>query len=170
MAVGRQLTLEYSGECKHRRCPRKGLSWFRSMQWRRERDSNPRYGSPYTRFRGVRFQPLTHLSAPRTPWNGGRGRFRIVRQAAGNKACSAILNEAARMAGQGSPARVLMRFCPCPSRQTNSRDDEGLKKKPAPWSGPAGPVGVSSALGHRSQVARALHWRGHVMLGLAGRS
>ena len=30
--------------------------------WRRERDSNPRYGSPYTHFPGVRLQPLGHPS------------------------------------------------------------------------------------------------------------
>ncbi len=30
--------------------------------WRRERDSNPRYGLTYTRFPGVRLQPLGHLS------------------------------------------------------------------------------------------------------------
>lgn len=30
--------------------------------WRRERDSNPRYGFPYTRFPGVHLQPLGHLS------------------------------------------------------------------------------------------------------------
>ena len=30
--------------------------------WRRERDSNPRYGSPYTRFPSVLLQPLGHLS------------------------------------------------------------------------------------------------------------
>ena len=30
--------------------------------WRRERDSNPRYGFPYTRFPSVRLQPLGHLS------------------------------------------------------------------------------------------------------------
>lgn len=30
--------------------------------WRRERDSNPRYGFPYTHFPGVRLQPLGHLS------------------------------------------------------------------------------------------------------------
>src|SRR5690349_3279267 len=35
--------------------------------WRRERDSNPRYGyKPYTRFPGVRLQPLGHLSAEAT--------------------------------------------------------------------------------------------------------
>ena len=31
--------------------------------WRRERDSNPRYGFPYTRFPSVRLQPLGHLSS-----------------------------------------------------------------------------------------------------------
>src|SRR5215469_6541803 len=33
------------------------------MLWRRGWDSNPRYGSPYARFRGEYFQPLSHLSA-----------------------------------------------------------------------------------------------------------
>src|SRR5438128_5579985 len=32
-------------------------------KWRRGWDSNPRYGSPYARFRGEYFQPLSHLSA-----------------------------------------------------------------------------------------------------------
>ncbi len=31
-------------------------------KWRRERDSNPRYGFPHTRVPGVRLQPLGHLS------------------------------------------------------------------------------------------------------------
>jgi site-specific DNA recombinase len=35
----------------------------KNEEWRRERDSNPRYGFPYTRFRGARLQPLGHLSA-----------------------------------------------------------------------------------------------------------
>ena len=30
--------------------------------WRREWDSNPRYGSPYTRFPSVLLKPLGHLS------------------------------------------------------------------------------------------------------------
>src|SRR3989338_7942855 len=35
--------------------------------WRRERDSNPRYGLwPYTRFPGVHLQPLGHLSCTNT--------------------------------------------------------------------------------------------------------
>ena len=33
-----------------------------SGDWRRERDSNPRYGFPYTRFPSVRLKPLGHLS------------------------------------------------------------------------------------------------------------
>ncbi len=32
------------------------------LNLRRERDSNPRYGHPYTRFPGVPLQPLEHLS------------------------------------------------------------------------------------------------------------
>ena len=35
---------------------------FRDVKWRRERDSNPRYGFPHTRFPSVRLQPLGHLS------------------------------------------------------------------------------------------------------------
>ena len=31
-------------------------------KWRRERDSNPRNGLPFTRFPSVRLQPLGHLS------------------------------------------------------------------------------------------------------------
>ena len=31
--------------------------------WRRERDSNPRYGFPYSGFQDRPFQPLTHPSA-----------------------------------------------------------------------------------------------------------
>jgi hypothetical protein len=34
----------------------------KERQWRRERDSNPRYGFPYTHFPGVRLQPLGHPS------------------------------------------------------------------------------------------------------------
>ena len=35
-----------------------------SAGWRRGRDSNPRYGYPYTRFPSVLLKPLGHLSAP----------------------------------------------------------------------------------------------------------
>ena len=45
------------------------------LDWRRRRDSNPRYGFPHTHFPGVRLQPLGHPSAPAsreaariTPW------------------------------------------------------------------------------------------------------
>jgi hypothetical protein len=33
-----------------------------NILWRREGDSNPRYGHPYTCLANMRFQPLTHLS------------------------------------------------------------------------------------------------------------
>ena len=41
----------------------------RSGSWRRERDSNPRYGFPHTHFPGVRLQPLGHPSSevPQVP-------------------------------------------------------------------------------------------------------
>ena len=37
---------------------------IRLKNWRRERDSNPRYAFTYTRFPGVLLQPLRHLSVP----------------------------------------------------------------------------------------------------------
>jgi hypothetical protein len=33
-----------------------------AVAWRREWDSNPRYGFPHTRFPSVRLKPLGHLS------------------------------------------------------------------------------------------------------------
>ena len=39
---------------------------FREGKWRRERDSNPRDGSPPTHFPGVRHRPLGHLSGDAT--------------------------------------------------------------------------------------------------------
>ena len=52
-------------------------------EWRREWDSNPRYGFPYTRFPSVRLQPLGHLSKPRreAQYSGGRTRYNPRRQA-----------------------------------------------------------------------------------------
>ena len=38
--------------------------------WRRGRDSNPRYGFPYTHFPGVRLRPLGHPSASRLRCGG----------------------------------------------------------------------------------------------------
>ncbi len=41
------------------------LLWVSSEKsWRRGRDSNPRYGFPYTHFPGVRLRPLGHPSSP----------------------------------------------------------------------------------------------------------
>lgn len=44
----------------HSRCC--GIFCRVKAEWRTERDSNPRYGFPYTRVPGVRLQPLGHLS------------------------------------------------------------------------------------------------------------
>ena len=41
------------------------------LNWRRGRDSNPRYGFPHTHFPGVRLQPLGHPSVLRVPRNQG---------------------------------------------------------------------------------------------------
>ena len=41
-------------------------------EWRRERDSNPRYGYPHTRFPSVRLQPLGHPSAAADNAEAGR--------------------------------------------------------------------------------------------------
>ncbi len=46
-----------------------GECWTRTA-WRRERDSNPRYGFPHTHFPGVRLQPLGHPSAVRIRASG----------------------------------------------------------------------------------------------------
>src|SRR5579863_2911495 len=47
--------------------------------WRREWDSNPRYGFPYTRFPSVRLQPLGHLSGAgcREAQNGATPRLAL---------------------------------------------------------------------------------------------
>ncbi len=39
--------------------------------WRRDRDSNPGYGLPYTHFPGVRLRPLGHLSAGNAGYTDG---------------------------------------------------------------------------------------------------
>src|SRR3569832_69737 len=52
----------------HSRCVRRAYLW-----WRREWDSNPRYGFPHTRFPSVRLKPLGHLSG--APLLKKRGRF-----------------------------------------------------------------------------------------------
>ena len=48
----------------------------KNEEWRRERDSNPRYGFPYSGFQDHPFQPLTHPSASKRVWlvyTGWRG-------------------------------------------------------------------------------------------------
>ena len=46
------------------------------LSWRRERDSNPRYGFPYTHFPGVRLQPLGHPSTEARRYSRTCGRAR----------------------------------------------------------------------------------------------
>lgn len=41
-----------------------GGEYWSQGKWRREWDSNPRYGFPHTRFPSVRLKPLGHLSGP----------------------------------------------------------------------------------------------------------
>src|SRR3954469_19007533 len=42
--------------------PFRSIAALRLRNWRREWDSNPRYGFPHTRFPSVRLKPLGHLS------------------------------------------------------------------------------------------------------------
>src|SRR5665213_2117045 len=53
-----------------RECRRRAPPGFAA--WRREWDSNPRYGFPHTRFPSVRLKPLGHLSgcAVLKGWDG----------------------------------------------------------------------------------------------------
>jgi hypothetical protein len=46
--------------------------------WRRERDSNPRYGFPYTRFPSVRLQPLGHPSGSSRHYSGAPGQDKFA--------------------------------------------------------------------------------------------
>src|SRR5579885_2120689 len=60
--VSRSLTQCSTGACfVAERKPAHGRAILRN--WRRGRDSNPRYGFPYTHFPGVRLRPLGHPSA-----------------------------------------------------------------------------------------------------------
>src|SRR4051812_3781417 len=62
-----------------------------SGQWRREWDSNPRYGFPYTRFPSVRLKPLGHPSdAPPLAGAGGFFQAKDARAAAAIRSPRAI--------------------------------------------------------------------------------
>src|SRR6266436_3676068 len=64
MATSSAFTLVASHSShQHRHHEFKGREINDLQKWRRGWDSNPRYGSPYARFRGEYFQPLSHLSA-----------------------------------------------------------------------------------------------------------
>ena len=66
------LALSASGPVMAQSCTRQGVdtnsknilvnSVTYYKLWRREWDSNPRYGFPHTRFPSVRLKPLGHLS------------------------------------------------------------------------------------------------------------
>ena len=56
----------------------RGLSVrFAEIWWRREWDSNPRYGFPHTRFPSVRLKPLGHLSEEASH-EGARGLLQVT--------------------------------------------------------------------------------------------
>jgi hypothetical protein len=69
MAMGIRISMEIRNTTGIRNPP---FKWGVPVQ--RGRDSNPRYGFPYTHFPGVLLQPLGHLSVfPKTyiDWSGG---------------------------------------------------------------------------------------------------
>ena len=81
---------------------RRMLLW----EWRRGWDSNPRYGSPYARFRGEYFQPLSHLSAVVGVISLAEARFPRLRRARkgiqrreAKKDCSREADSSARILG-----------------------------------------------------------------------
>ncbi len=63
------------------------LNEIYSIKWRREGDSNPRYGYPYTRFPGEPFQPLRHLSEGRALYRLSVtvSTYRRVKKSSGSK-------------------------------------------------------------------------------------
>ncbi len=68
------------------------------LKWRRERDSNPRYGFPHTHFPGVRLQPLGHPSQIRLS-SASSPKF-----AAGRRASSANARQYSRRRRERNPA------------------------------------------------------------------
>jgi hypothetical protein len=85
-----------------------GERWSRK-DWRRGRDSNPRYGYPYAAFRVRCIQPLCHLSAARPglkkPQTDGRY---LTKRAKTNKGRAAYIGFRERNAGQAGHR------CPAP--------------------------------------------------------
>ena len=64
---------------------------LRAPHWRKGRDSNPRYGYPYTGLANQRLRPLGHLSEPVSLFSGGGGRIRTF----GGREPSAVFKTAA---------------------------------------------------------------------------
>jgi hypothetical protein len=70
--MGRALT----NIAANRATAQKIVDW-RRKSWRREWDSNPRYGFPHTRFPSVRLKPLGHLSEGPS-LEGARGLLQVI--------------------------------------------------------------------------------------------
>jgi site-specific DNA recombinase len=73
------------------------------LNWRRGRDSNPRYGFPYTHFPGVRLQPLGHPSAKACARAGT-----IFRRAGSANHSGKIIAGRPPPLGRGQGARALL--------------------------------------------------------------
>ena len=118
--------------------------YFQSLAlhpWRREWDSNPRYGCPYTRFPSVRLQPLGHPSgaAPvmATPEAFGKG-WAVSRAQRDAKRCAAdpgSFEPAAFWRSRicGAPLRAAPRpgHVPTPSRACATPPPAAARRSPA---------------------------------------
>src|SRR5262245_40371414 len=88
--------------------------------WRREWDSNPRYGFPYTRFPSVRLQPLVHHSTSdasqgRWPFDGPHAGAQTpaatsCERSSGHRRPAIERRCAPRYAGPFPPGRPMIRF------------------------------------------------------------
>ena len=72
--------------------------------WRREWDSNPRYGCPYTRFPSVRLQPLGHPSGAPLSWRRRRHFARDGRTIGGDRPLLAVVKGRSCFPRVSSPA------------------------------------------------------------------
>src|SRR3989442_1134098 len=84
--------------------------------WRRERDSNPRYGFPHTHFPGVRLQPLGHPSAVRIRASGWTPKETVRSRIPGEKRrvgtirmiMAALKDKEIESEGRGKPCATLL--------------------------------------------------------------
>lgn len=68
--------------------------------WRREGDSNPRYGFPYTRVPGEHLQPLGHLSFEARRFTLSQGFLSCPREAELGERFSSICSRDAGFSGE----------------------------------------------------------------------